>query len=131
MGLGGIAVSNAINSRSNNHMRPIRRHFLQKGTSREAVRCSFGTRQPVGLLRLLSIRRWRLYSNPVRHRHDIDTTDLETSLVALDGFMEGRAREIYDLLVELATNSEIIEAGREDDTGGLAVVVSNGKDANE
>ena len=50
--------------------------------------------------------------------------------MALDGFMESRAREIYDLLVELAANSEILRAGREDDTGGLAVVVSNGKDAN-
>ena len=45
--------------------------------------------------------------------------------------MEGRAREIHDLLVELVVNSEIIQAGREDDTSGLAVVVSNGKDANK
>ena len=45
--------------------------------------------------------------------------------------MEGRAREIYDLLVELAANNEISQARREDDTGGLAVVASNGKDANE
>ena len=52
----------------------------------------------------------------------IDSTNPKAGIAVLDGFMEERARELHDLLVELVANNAIPKARPKDNTGGIIIV---------